>query len=195
MSELENILELIIKAQSGDDKARETILYAYRYIVSIITKKYIQSDIPQEDLTQVGMIALNSAISSFDINAKASFPTYATTCINNAILDSIRAAKNAPINTPSLEDLDALYDNIRYEPVFPDSNPEEDALVEERKEFLYNAIKDFLNAEDYEIIRLYLLEKSHKQISEELDVTQKHIEYVIAKVKKHLEQIKGNYNN
>ena len=58
---------------------------------------------PNEDLYQTGAIGLINAIRQFDPNKGFKFSTYASTCIRNEILRSLRGKKVATINlTPCI---------------------------------------------------------------------------------------------
>ena len=51
-----------------------------------ITKKYYAQPGDQEDLISIGTIGLLKAVDTFDTSRRARFSTYASRCIENAIL-------------------------------------------------------------------------------------------------------------
>ena len=73
----------------GDEKAREKLIVHNLRLVSHIVRKYYASSPNQEDLISIGTIGLVKSVDSFDAKNGARFATYATKCIQNAML-SIR---------------------------------------------------------------------------------------------------------
>ena len=72
--------------RSGDPNAAETIIRHNLRLVAHIVKKYYASPADQDDLISVGTIGLIKAVRTFDGERKARFSTYASKCIENAIL-------------------------------------------------------------------------------------------------------------
>ena len=69
--------ELIKRAQSGDNKAIETLLNDHKQLVNYVTRKYFLIGGDSDDLLQEGMIALYKAINTFDFNKNVSFSSFA----------------------------------------------------------------------------------------------------------------------
>lgn len=74
------------KMQAGDKKARERLIEHNLRLVAHIVKKYYTAGQNQEDLISVGTIGLIKAIDSFNPENGARFATYASKCLQNAIL-------------------------------------------------------------------------------------------------------------
>ena len=81
--------------RAGDSAARETIIQhnlrlvahiAKLRLVAHIAKKYYALPGDQDDLISIGTIGLIKAVSTFDSTRRARFSTYASRCIENAIL-------------------------------------------------------------------------------------------------------------
>ena len=82
--------ECLILAAQGDESARsELIEHNLRLVVHII-KKYYSATTDQEDLISIGTIGLIKAVSTFDYQKGTRFATYASRCIENAILSQMR---------------------------------------------------------------------------------------------------------
>ena len=74
------------RLQNGDKKARQVLIEYNLRLVAHIVKKYYALPGDQEDLVSIGTIGLMKAVDTFDATRKARFSTYASRCIENAIL-------------------------------------------------------------------------------------------------------------
>ena len=73
-----------------DRSAREKIIRHNLRLVAHVAKKYYAQPGDQEDLISIGTIGLMKAVDTFDTTRKARFATYASRCIENAILSRMR---------------------------------------------------------------------------------------------------------
>ena len=77
------------RIKNGDTAAKnELIEHNLRLVVHII-KKYYSNVKDQEDLVSIGTIGLIKAASTFDFEKGNKFTTYASRCIENAILSQV----------------------------------------------------------------------------------------------------------
>ena len=85
----DTINELIIKAQSGDQQAKDKVVLSnLRFVVSV-AKQFQNRGIPLADLISVGNEGLIRAIDKFDLSKEVTFLTYAVWWIKQAIYNSI----------------------------------------------------------------------------------------------------------
>ena len=77
---------LLRRSAKGDPAAREKLIRHNLRLVAHIVKKYYALPGDQEDLVSIGTIGLMKAVDTFDATRKARFSTYASRCIENAIL-------------------------------------------------------------------------------------------------------------
>ncbi len=70
----------------GDKNARAVLIERNLRLVSHIVKKYYAKTDDTEDLISIGTIGLIKAIDSFDYTKNVRLATYASRCIENAIL-------------------------------------------------------------------------------------------------------------
>ncbi len=75
--------ELLIKAQKGDEKAKNLLIKHNLRLVISIAKKYIGQGLPFPDLIQEGSLGAKKAAEKFDLkktfnNKPLAFSTYAT---------------------------------------------------------------------------------------------------------------------
>ena len=73
------------KYKNGDLTARDKLIRHNLRLVAHIAKKYYATDTP-EDLISTGSIGLIKAVNTFDPARGIKFSTYASRCIENAIL-------------------------------------------------------------------------------------------------------------
>ena len=72
--------------RAGDAAAREKLIRHNLRLVAHIVKKYYALPGDQDDLISIGTIGLMKAVDTFDSDRRARFSTYASRCIENAIL-------------------------------------------------------------------------------------------------------------
>lgn len=82
--------EYLRQCQEGNREARDILIERNLRLVAHIAKKYANTDYDMEDLISIGSIGLIKAIDSFDIEKEIRLATYASRCIDNAILSQKR---------------------------------------------------------------------------------------------------------
>ena len=78
--------EALLKSAAGDIQARNLLIEHNLRLVAHVIKKYYASREDQDDLISIGTFGLIKAISTFDATKGARLATYASRCIENAIL-------------------------------------------------------------------------------------------------------------
>ena len=79
-------IETFAALRAGDASAREKLIRHNLRLVAHVAKKYYAQPGDQEDLISIGTIGLMKAVDTFDSTRRARFSTYASRCIENAIL-------------------------------------------------------------------------------------------------------------
>ena len=82
--------EYLEKASKGDVEARNKLVEHNLRLVAHIIKKYYGVQGEQEDLVSIGTIGLIKAINTYDLNKNIRLSSYASRCIENAILSQMR---------------------------------------------------------------------------------------------------------
>lgn len=82
--------DLILKAQSGDESATETLIIENTALVKSLALKFRDRGTEFEDLMQIGMIGMLKAINSFQIERGTAFSTYAVPLIVGEIRRHLR---------------------------------------------------------------------------------------------------------
>ncbi len=78
--------DCFVRAREGDESAREKLILHNLRLVSHIVRKYYGTSGEQEDLGSIGTIGLVKAVDTFKLESGTRFATYASRCIQNAIL-------------------------------------------------------------------------------------------------------------
>ena len=73
-------------AAKGDMEARNILIERNLRLVAHIMKKYYAAESDQEDLISIGTIGLIKAVSSYKMDKNIKLATYASRCIENAIV-------------------------------------------------------------------------------------------------------------
>lgn len=79
-------IETFAALRAGDAAAREKLIRHNLRLVAHIAKKYYALPADQDDLISIGTIGLMKAVDTFDSTRRARFSTYASRCIENAML-------------------------------------------------------------------------------------------------------------
>lgn len=79
-------LELFERSSCGDEFARKKLIEHNLRLVAHIVKKYASTFDEQDELISIGTIGLIKAVSTFDHSKGSKFATYASRCIENAII-------------------------------------------------------------------------------------------------------------
>lgn len=193
----EEELAYLIKAQQGDEEARNKLIEHNLRLVVFLAKKYENTTYDIEDLVSIGSIGLIKGINTYKIDKNIKLATYASRCISNEILMFLRKNKKRRTEI-SFED--ALnYDNEGNELHLEDILGTEVELVPNEyekqinKEVLNKEI-DLLNARDKQIMTLrYGLnntkEYTQKEVAEMLGISQSYISRIEKKVVRKLKQV------
>lgn len=72
--------------KKGDEEARQRLILHNLRLVSHIVRKYYSTSKNQEDLVSIGTIGLIKAVDTYNASNGTRFATYASKCIQNAIL-------------------------------------------------------------------------------------------------------------
>ena len=91
--EKEEEIELVIKCQQGDIKARNKLIEHNLRLVVFIAKKFENKLETLEDLVSIGSIGLIKGINTYKIDKNIRLATYASRCISNEILMYLRKNK------------------------------------------------------------------------------------------------------
>jgi RNA polymerase sporulation-specific sigma factor len=86
----EETLQLIDKAQKGDEEAMSVLITSNMPLIKSIIKRYKSKNLEYDDLLQLGSMGLIKAVKNFDSSYKVRFSTYAVPMIAGEIKRFIR---------------------------------------------------------------------------------------------------------
>ena len=98
--------ECFLKAEAGDEDARQKLILHNLRLVSHIVKKYYSTAKNPDDLVSIGTIGLVKAIDSFRVENGTKFATYGAKCIQNEILMHFRSQKKLSAEVSINETID-----------------------------------------------------------------------------------------
>lgn len=81
---------LVAAAQAGDGEARETLILRHQRLVRAIVRNYPSAGFPEQDLRQVGVIGLITAIDRFQPDRRTRFVTYAAALVRGEVRHLLR---------------------------------------------------------------------------------------------------------
>lgn len=179
--------QILSYAQSGDSAMLNAVIKQHRSLVELIAKKYYDFPMEQEDIVQEGMIGLFAAIKSFDSSKGASFKTYASICINNAIQSAIRKhyrLKDVPVQNVVEYEEEAIPTENGI------SSAEDIYIAQENVSLLTEALEQNLSDFENEVLRLHIIGCSYNEIAKRLCKTPKAIDNALQRVRRKISNIK-----
>lgn len=193
--------ELIEEIKKGNEDCENEIFLRYKDLVTKICRGYFIVGGEMEDLIQEGMIGLYKAIKSYTTNKETSFKTYAVICIKHQIQSAIKRAntnKNKPLSSAiSFQRFTNEDSDIEYLPLelILDSTPAEKAIDKENFLQLKMLIKKNLSSKELTILKYYLQGYSYKEISQQLNISNKAIDNALTRIKTKLKVKLKEQNN
>lgn len=100
---LDEVYELIEKAQSGDENASNALVEQNVGLIWSVVKKFMNRGYEADDLFQIGAIGLIKSIQKFDMNFEVKFSTYAVPMIIGEIKRFMRDDGMIKVSRPLKE--------------------------------------------------------------------------------------------
>ena len=190
--------EYIEKSAQGDKESKEILVKHNLRLVAHIAKKYSNYG-DNDELISIGSIGLIKAIESFKPDKGTQLATYASRCIENEILMTMRTSKkhrsNVSLNEPIGVDKDGN-ELVIMDMLCDDCSVIEDVENSIMMEKLLRITKAVLDEREYEIIRLrYGLggcgALTQREVAKKFDISRSYVSRI---EKKALEKIKRSVN-
>ncbi len=187
--------EYILKAREGDPEAKEVLIKHNLRLVAHIAKKYTNYG-DNDELISIGSIGLIKAIDSFVPDKGTQLATYASRCIENEILMTMRTSKkhrqNVSINEPIGVDKDGNELTI-MDMLSDDCSVIDDVENNILMQKLIDILKEELDAREYKIICLrYGLggigSLTQREVAEKFDISRSYVSRI---EKKALEKVRA----
>lgn len=190
--------EYLVLSAKGDKDAKEILVKHNLRLVAHIAKKYANYG-DNDELISIGSIGLIKAVESFKSDKGTSLATYASRCIENEILMTMRTTKkhrsNVSLNEPIGVDKDGN-ELIIMDMLESDQNVIEDVENSIMMEKLTAITKSVLDKREYEIIKMrYGLENTgaltQREVAKKFNISRSYVSRI---EKKALEKIKKSIN-
>ncbi|MDD6887154.1 MAG: RNA polymerase sporulation sigma factor SigK [bacterium] len=142
----------------GSEEAREKLIAHNLRLVAHIAKKYARAGRDIDDLISIGAVGLIKAVSTFDASKGSALSAYASRCVENEILMSLRAERKQ-VSEVSLSDAVGV-DNDGNDVTLMDilgGNP--DTVMDEVQarldtERIRKTMREVLTEREYVVVRL-----------------------------------------
>ena len=190
--------EYLEKSAQGDKEAKEILVKHNLRLVAHIAKKYSNYG-DNDELISIGSIGLIKAIESFKPDKGTQLATYASRCIENEILMTMRTSKkhrsNVSLNEPIGVDKDGN-ELVIMDMLCDDCSVIEDVENSIMMEKLLRITKAVLDEREYEIIRLRYGRGgcgalTQREVAKKFDISRSYVSRI---EKKALEKIKRSVN-
>lgn len=190
--------EYLVLSAKGDTDAKEILVKHNLRLVAHIAKKYANYG-DNDELISIGSIGLIKAVESFKSDKGTSLATYASRCIENEILMTMRTTKkhrsNVSLNEPIGVDKDGN-ELVIMDMLESDQNVIEDVENSIMMEKLTAITKSVLDKREYEIIKMrYGLENTgaltQREVAKKFNISRSYVSRI---EKKALEKIKKSVN-
>ena len=193
---MEESIEIIKRAQSGDDDAVDLLLTKYKFLVLKLVRKYFLIGGDKEDLVQEGMIGLFKAIKAYDQTKSDNLLLFCKTLIERQIINAIKSSKmqkNQPLNEYiALNNQGGIVgQNEDEEKIFvlPESSvktPENLFLSNYNVQEILKQIKTVLSNFELNVLELYLDGLNYLDIAKKLNKESKSIDNALNRIKSKL---------
>lgn len=190
--------EYLDKCALGDEEAKEILVKHNLRLVAHIAKKYSNYG-DNDELISIGSIGLIKAIESFNHEKGTAVATYASRCIENEILMTMRTSKkhrsNVSLNEPIGVDKDGN-ELVIMDMLCDDHSVIEDVENNIMMEKLLNITRSVLTDREFEIVRYrYGLggypALTQREVAKKFDISRSYVSRI---EKKALEKIKQSVN-
>lgn len=190
--------EYLVLSAKGNKDAKEILVKHNLRLVAHIAKKYANYG-DNDELISIGSIGLIKAVESFKSDKGTSLATYASRCIENEILMTMRTTKkhrsNVSLNEPIGVDKDGN-ELVIMDMLESDQNVIEDVENAIMMEKLTAITKSVLDKREYEIIKMrYGLENTgaltQREVAKKFNISRSYVSRI---EKKALEKIKKSVN-
>jgi RNA polymerase sporulation-specific sigma factor len=156
-------------ATKGNGGASEVLCERYIKNVSALCRQFLKpSDHRFDDLLAEGLMALLSAINSYDPSRGASFRTYASVCVKNRLSTCVKQ---------------------RIEPTDTDRSvpsPEHIYIERETDERFWQGVQEKLSELELSVLTMRIDDYSYAQIADKLNITEKSAENAMSRVRNKL---------
>ena len=169
--------ELVTFINRGEYNCLQILINRYMPYIISVASRYKASGFDTEDFIQEGILAIFSAVKTFD-DKKASFKTFVTLCINRAMSSALSRVSGAAKHVP-----DGLISPIDDVELADHNSPESILIEKESYNDLEHTIKSELSGFEYQVLCEFLSVKSYADIAKALNVTAKSVDNALSRIR------------
>lgn len=174
---------ILAQAKAGQETAIAAVLAHMMPTLRHAAAQGVCPGLEYDDAVQEGIIGLFNAVKTYDSAKGAAFETYASTCIQNAVIAAQRAAgrkKHGPLNQ-----------SVPLQEAHLAPGPEETIIRNEQMESTLQAIHTRLSGFEQEVLALFINGNSYEQIAQQLGRTPKAVENALFRLRRKLRQARN----
>ena len=174
-----NLLSLIELARSGDENSFADLTVMYKPLIESSGKIYAAKCgnvlFTEDDFIQEATLGFYSAVQTYKPSDEVTFGLYAKICVRNRLVSLLRTASKKAKNTEKGEEKRKGY----TDPVYSFFDEDVASQMEKR-------IEELLSGFEYSVFRLYIQNKSYKEIAETLGRSVKTVDNALYRIKNKL---------
>lgn len=174
--------ELVVLINNGEYKYLQLLINRYMPYVISVASRYNASGLDTEDFIQEGILAIFSAVRTYD-EGKSAFKTFVAICINRAMTSALARAVGNAKHIP--ENLISPIDDIELADT---SDPESILIEKESYSDLEHILKRTLSDFEYQVLNEFLSGKSYAEIGDALGVTAKSVDNALRRIRSKIKQ-------
>lgn len=176
--------KLVILCKNNDSEAFAVLTERYVSVARQHASRFHSPLVEREDLSQEGMIGFMAAVFAYDEEGGASFSTFASHCIRNRIISTVRAISSKKhIPSELIVSLDGQQDSV-----YDDKTPEENLISQTEAERIKVLINDELTDKERDVFQCFLAGMSYEQIAKQCSCTVKSVDGRLQRVRKKLRE-------
>jgi len=171
-----------MRAKSGSNAAFSELVEMYSPLITSMVEYFAgearQYNIDAEDLRQEAIIALYGAVKAYNVDQReVTFGLFAKICIRNRLLSIVRNCRGRAETETSESETDLAA-----------SSPEQHLIDRENYERLIKLIDESLTDYEKSVFKLFILDKSYREIAAALGRDVKSVDNAICRIKRKLKQ-------
>lgn len=176
-----------------DDNAFNTLLKRYEKLINGKAYQYFKSNYSSlefNDIKQEVVLAFYSAVLTFDVNQNNTLTTYASRCIDNRIINVMKAEKNF-INKVTSSNIIEYSLSSDENMIDVESSPEELLIKKDTIEQLIDIINKFLTQNEKDVLIYKLRGLSYEEISKIMNISKKDVDNLYTSIKRKIKSKLG----
>lgn len=195
-AETQALNDLAVLTRTGDRnearQAAEFLVEAFTPVVKFKARHFFMPGMDREDMVQEGMIGLTKAMRDFRPDRKASFRTFADTCIQRQMITAVKASRS---NHGRLDTIAASHmhqpDDTKSSPDAFENRPGSDTVdpvniitAREELERMREVIRDRLSPFENQVAERFTAGMTYAAIAEELECTPKSVDNALCRTRR-----------